>query len=222
MPLLREFKSISSKFPRNLASAGSRLLLSALLSASFSFSATIFDSGLATVKATDPIQTGRLSRSGVPSDWSVPKAFPGVLNTAISYHYTTFVLPSIMYPYIQITIDDVSGTAQTLASAYLNAYTPNAIAPNFGLNINYLGDAGTSGNYFGTDPVAFQVVMPIGGTLVLVVNDASGSGIGQPFRLLVEGFVNTSFNDAPEPATYGLFAVALCLGLAVVKKRRTV
>lgn len=222
MPLLREFSSIYSKFPRSLASAGSKILLSAVLSASLSFGATIFDSGLATVKATDPVQTGRLSRSGVPSDWSSPKAFPGVLNTTVSYHYTTFVLSSIMFPYIQVTIDDVSGTGLTFASAYLNAYTPNSTGPNYGLNLNYLGDAGSSGNYFGTDPVSFQVVMPIGGTLVLVVNDATGGGIGQPFRLLVEGFADTSFNDAPEPATYALFAVALGLGLIFARTRKAV
>ena len=31
-----------------------------------------------TLKSSDPTQLGRLSRSGVPSDWSATKAFPGI------------------------------------------------------------------------------------------------------------------------------------------------
>jgi hypothetical protein len=140
----------------------------------------------------------------------------------VTYHYEAIVLPYVLYPYIQISIDDVSGTGQTFASAYLNAYTPNGTAPNYGLDINYLGDAGNSGNFFGNDPRAFQVVVPIGAALAIVVNDASptGAGIGQPFRLLVEGFNDTNFSDAPEPATYGFTLAALALGALTLRKSR--
>src|SRR4051812_18105577 len=157
MPLFRQFKPIGSIYRKYLRSAGSKIILPVVLSASLSSAATIFDSGLATVKAIDPLQTSRLSRTGVPSDWSAPKPFPGIVNPTIAYHYEAFVLPSILYPYVQITMDDISGTAQTFASAYINSYAPNNTAPNFGLDTNYLGDAGSSGNYFGTDPRAFQV-----------------------------------------------------------------
>jgi hypothetical protein len=216
-------KPISSEQGRTLARATTRIFLSALVSASLSFAATIYDSGLAAIKATDPIQLGRLNRTGVPSDWSAPKAFPGVLNATVSYRYEAFVLPSILYPFVQITMDDLSGTGQTFASAYLGSYRPSNTLPNNGLNLNYLGDEGVSGNPFGTDPAAFQVVVPVGGTLVVVVNDASpiAAGVGQPFRLLVEGFFDTNFsNTAPEPATYGFIGIALALGFAVVRRRR--
>ncbi|MFL6447058.1 MAG: PEP-CTERM sorting domain-containing protein [Bryobacteraceae bacterium] len=224
MPLLREPEPISSESPRTLRSPGSKILIPLVLLASVCSGATIFDSGLATLKATDPIQRGRLSRNGVFSDWSAPEPFPGVVNPTASFRYATFVLPYVEYPYIQIMFDDVSGTAQTFASAYLNSYVPNNTAPNFGLNINYLGDEGFSGNAFGSVPNAFQVVMPLGGTLVLVVNDASttGAGIGQPFRLLVEGFISTDFNDVPEPATFGLLAAALGAGALLARKKKQV
>jgi len=191
-----------------------------VLSASLSSAATIYESGLAALKVTDPVQISRLNRSAVLSNWSAPKPFPGVVNPTVSYRYATFVLPWVLYPYIQITMDDVSGTGQTFASAYINSYAPNNTAPNFGLNTNYLGDAGFSGNNYPGIPLAFQVVVPVGGTLVLVVNDASGAGIGQPFRLLVEGFINTEFNDAPEPATFGLILAALGTGIALARKRK--
>lgn len=221
MSLQRELKSISSTFSRDLVSAASKLAYLAVVSASISYGATIYDSGLATLKTTDPVQLGRLNRNGILSDWSATKVFPGAVNTTIPYRYETFVLSSVLYPFIQITMDDVSGTAQTFASAYLNSYVPSNTAPNFGLDVNYLGDAGASGNFFGTDPRAFQVVMPVGGTLVLVVNDASntGAGIGQPFRLLVEGFADTNFNDVPEPATLGLLFATLSAGAILAWRR---
>src|SRR3954449_8112339 len=186
MPRFRSSKPISSNIPRSLRSAGSNIILSVVLSASLSSAATIYESGLAALKVTDPVQISRLNRSAVLSNWSAPKPFPGVVNPTVSYRYATFVLPWVLYPYIQITMDDVSGTGQTFASAYINSYAPNNTAPNFGLNTNYLGDAGFSGNFFGNDPIAFQVVVPVGGSLAVVVND-TGAGIGQPFRLLVEG-----------------------------------
>ena len=194
----------------------------ALVTSAISFGAVIYDSGVTALTVADPIQLGRLSRntvgSGVPSDWSAPKAFPGVLNPAISYQYAVFSIPVSPFPYLQISFDDISGT-NVFASAYLNSYTPSSTAVNRGLDVNYLGDAGSSGNDFGTDPVAFQVVLPSPATnhLVIVVNDATGtsSTLGQSFRILVEGFYDTNFNDTtpvPEPATMALsglgFAVA--------------
>lgn len=82
-----------------------------------------------TIGAGDPTELGRLSRSGVPSDWSVQKAFPGVINTTTSYHYTTLDLnlPVLSAPfndeiYIQIDVD--SASLNTFLSAYLNTYNP--------------------------------------------------------------------------------------------------
>jgi hypothetical protein len=223
MPFRRKFRPESLEILRGLASTARKLILVAIPLSALSSAATIFDSGLVAIAANDATQSGRLNRVSLPSDWSSAKAFPGVVNPTVLYHYDTFVIPTVTFPYIQVTIDDVSGTAQTFASAYLGAYVPNATAPNLGLNTNYLGDAGGSGNYLGgTVPVAFQVVMPVGGTLVLVVNDASpiGAGIGQPFRLLVEGFADTSFSNAPEPATAGLLVAALGVGGLILSRRK--
>jgi hypothetical protein len=68
-----------------------------------------------TIGAGDPTELGRLSRSGVPSDWSVLKTFPGVINTTTSYHYTTLDLNLAVLSapfngeiYIQIDIDSDS------------------------------------------------------------------------------------------------------------------
>ncbi len=205
----------------------SKCLCLPLLTSALSFSAVIYDSGIAALKATDPIQIGRLSRSGVPSDWSASKAFPGVLNSTTAYRYESSAIPVSPFPYLQITFDDISGTGYDFASAYLNSYVPSSTAANRGLDVNYLGDAGSSGNYFGTDPATFQIVMPsTASQLLVVVNDATGttSGIGANFRVLVEGFYDTNFNDTtptPEPATMALsgtgFAVA---AIAAYRRKR--
>jgi len=220
MPLVREIKQIKFEFWRNFVPASLRMIGFTALLATFSSAATIFDSGVTALKDNDAVQLGFLNRTLVPSDWSTPKPFPGTVNPTVAYRYETFGLPTILYPFLQISIDDLSGTGQTLASAYLNAYMPGGAAPNYGLNINYLGDAGNTRNLAG-NPRAFQVVVPLGATLVLVVNDISpvGAGVGQPFRLLVEGFTDTNFSDAPEPATYGLVLAALGAGAFVTRRR---
>jgi hypothetical protein len=215
MPLVSEFWYTNSGFSKKLAPLVRKIALLGILSVSISSGATLYDSGLVALSAADPVQAGRLGRNGALSDWSTPKDFPGVVNAATSYQYEAFALPSILYPYIQISVDDVSGTARTFVSAYLNSYSPNNTAPNYGLDVNYLGDEGDSGNLAG-NPRAFQVALPVGSTLVLAVNDtsATGAGIGQPFRLIVDGFTDTNFSEAPEPASLGFVLVGL--GVAAV------
>lgn len=158
--------------------------------------------------AGDPTQLGRLSRDGVPSDWSGPKAFPGAINLATSYHYRTYFIPTPLTPYIQITVDDPA--AAIFSSAYMNAYNPAS------LSTNYLGDGGFSGNFFPGAPLFFQVFVPTGSDLVLVINDpaAGNAGLGKPYSLVVEGFTDTNFSDpTPEPSSLflsggGLLAAA--------------
>ncbi len=199
----------------------------AFLTSPISFGAVIYDSGVTALRAADPIQLGRLSRSGTPSDWSAPKTFPGVLNATTSYRYAVFNIPVSPFPYLQISFDDISAT-NVFASAYLNSYNPSSTAANRGLDVNYLGDAGSSLNDFGTDPVAFQVVLPspVTNHLLIVVNDATGttSTLGQSFRILVEGFYDTNFNDttpsAPEPATMALSGVGFAVACVAAYRRK--
>ncbi len=115
---------------------------------------TLFDSGPSALTTSDPTQLGRLSRNGIVADWSSSEAYPGELNTTTAYRYTTYDIAISDTPYIQISIDSLS--ANLFASAYLDSYSPTS------KETNYLGDAGSSGNYFGTDPIAFQVIVPAG------------------------------------------------------------
>ncbi len=177
---------------------------------------TLLDTSIQ-IGANTPMQLGRLSRSGVPSDWSSSKVFPGVINTTTPYHYATFDLDIAALesgysysPYLQITFDSTSAT--TFLSAYLGAYDPTNLATH------YLGDEGSSGNAFGTDPSTFQLVVPSSPHLILVLNESStNGGLNMPGGLLIEAFADTEYTDlavaapVPEPATWAFLAGGLAL-----------
>lgn len=100
----------------------------------------------------DPTQQGRLSRNGIPQDWSGTEPFPGVINLATTYHYHTYTVDVDSTPFIQIDFDSLS--PNTFVSAYVANYVPNSgPSPNFGFDTNWLGDAGFSGNPFPGDPL---------------------------------------------------------------------
>ena len=186
--------------------------------------ATVLYSGAMTVLDTDPTQLGRLSRSGVPSDWSEQKLFPGIVNATTSYHYTVLDLDlgaleasyGAYGGYIQISFDSTPAT--TFLSTYLGAYLPGS------LSTNYLGDVGSSGNYFGVDPEYFQVIVPTGNHLLLVMNETTpNGGLNLPGNVLVEAFLDTDYTElpvlapVPEPSTWALL---VCGMVFVVTARR--
>jgi hypothetical protein len=160
-----------------------------------------------TITGADSTQLGRLSRDGVPSDWSGTKAFPGAINPALTYHYITRDLDLIALEsgfvyggYIQVDFD--SNSVNTFLSAYLDSYNPANLATN------YLGDAGFSGNGFLGDPGFFQVFVPAAHHLILVLNETTpNAGLNFPGALQVEAFTDTQFTDleaVPEPGTWAL------------------
>jgi hypothetical protein len=170
--------------------------------------------------SADPTQLGRLSRNGTPQDWAGSEAFPGVINTGVTYHYMTYLVNVGATPFIQIDVDSIS--ASTFVSAYDVSYAPDSAgAPNHGFDTNWLGDAGFSGNLFGTDPIFFNVIAPVNSNLIVVVNEtaANGGGLLQPYHLTVEGYLDSSFTSTPEPSSLLLVLAALSIMYAARTRR---
>jgi hypothetical protein len=171
----------------------------------------------ASIAANDPTQLGRISRNGVPSDWSGLKVFPGIINPSTVYNYHTYSVNSGVTPFIMITIDSVPGN--TFASAYLPSYNPSNVPPNNGLDVNYIGDAGRSGNFFGVDPVSFEVYVPVHTNFLVVVNTSANAGIGQPFTITVQGFLDDQFTSTPEPSSLILLGSGVLAAAGLIRRK---
>jgi hypothetical protein len=189
--------------------------------ASTAQASTIF-SIVDSLSSGDLTQTGRLSRNGIQQDWAGTELFPGVINTTTTFHYDTYIVNVGITPFIQIDFDSVP--ANTFVSAYLTSYLPNSAgSPNFGFDQHWLGDAGLSGNSFGTDPLFFNVIVPVNSNLVVVVNEVSPVGLGQSYTLTVEGFLDSEYTDAPsavpEPSSALLIGTSLLPIILLARKR---
>jgi hypothetical protein len=191
------------------------MILSLFLAATFARAAIIYDSGLTTFSPTGT-QFGRISRNGVPSDWSGPKAFPGVTGAPAARAYEVITVNSGLFPFIQITFDDPG--VLLFDAAYITAYQPVNVAPNYGLDMNYLGDPGLSeplGN-----PSFFQIVVAPHTDILIPINEVNpGGGNGAQFQLIVEGFFDTAYDDVPEPSAFILFGSGITL-IAILRRRR--
>src|ERR1700730_7162043 len=182
---------------KSLSTIG-KLVVFLLLAASSARAECLLDVTSA-LSLTDPLQSGRLNRAGVQQDWSGGESFPGVLNVSTDYHYHAYLVNVGRTPFIQI--DFYSVPVNTFVSAYDMSYRPE-----IGFDTNWLGDEGASGDYLGVvDPAFFQVLIPQTHDLLIIVNNtgAADVGVGDPFHLIVEGFVDGQFTEPEHPDADG-------------------
>jgi len=129
------------------------------------------------------------------------QVFPGVINAATIYQFRTYTITNSAIGtnrFVQIIADDlaVGGVGAEFVSAYLTAYAPTA------QSTNYLGDAGFAGDDFPNDPGFFQVFVPAGKDLVVVVTSINAALSGNAaYNLRVEAFVDSKYNEAPPVIT---------------------
>lgn len=194
----------------------------ALLLACGAAHATLVSTFDAFVSAGDAVQHGRISRNGLPQDWAGSEPFGGIVNPAVAYHYHVYDIDltaaegTTYGGFVQINFDSVS--ANTFLAAYMDSYDPSSGTT---MAATWLGDPGTSGNFFGVNPLFFQVYVPENAHLLLVLNDtsAAGAGLDQHGTVMIEAFQDANFTDLPEPGSVALCAAALA-GVGVVRRRK--
>jgi hypothetical protein len=190
-----------------------RSILIALAAGSLQIAgATTLLSGTYTWTGSEAIQSGRMFRNGVVSSWDAPKAYPGLFNPGIDYAFTVFTLNVGTERFVTISGDTTNGNAG-FYSAYLGSYDPA------NQSVNYLGDPGGS-----PDPgtsVSFQVILPMNGTLVFLVNTTAAGQTGQTFRYNIDGIDDSlhTLLSIPEPTTFLLIATGL-IGVGWFSRKR--
>src|SRR5207245_7355927 len=119
------------------------------------------------IDLSDPTQTDRLFRSGFPQTCPATTTC-AIFGDATPHHYDSYTFTNTTGSTQCVHIDTntaCTGTNFIFTAAYLGSFDPANICNN------WIGDSGSSPN----PDQAFQVDVPDGQTLVVVVNEVFGA-----------------------------------------------
>ncbi len=193
------------------------LLFSALPALASAETITNFNGVLTSSSSTE---LGRPFRSGVQQTWTGAETYEGKNNPTVTFAYTTYTFAASLFtgaPYVEVSVLDTQGGASDFLTAYAGSFNVNA------QGTNWLGDEGASGNYFGlTDAHFFDVILPVGQNLVLVLNDSSTAALNDPINIEVDAYSDTNYDPVvtPEPSTFVTLGTGLVWAAGMVRRRR--
>ena len=117
------------------------------------------------IDSSDPTETDRMFRDGIPSTCAAPKVCPGLLGDGLPRHYDSYTFTNTTGSTQCVTIDadamTCTGANFIFLQAYLGSFDPNNLCTN------YLADIGGSPNATGS----FSFDLDDGQTVVIVVNE---------------------------------------------------
>jgi hypothetical protein len=211
------------------------LALSSVFSQVASATDLLDDPSTSITASNSQVEMGRLSRNGVQQTWdpatSGETSYSGEINAGSSYNYVEFEFTPAEIgngKYIQIDISEPLA-ADLFASAWTSYNGSASVASGF----DWLGDEGQSEDYaFGSipptpqDPHFFNVTVPAGDSLFVVVNTTSAAALGEDFGIQVESFSTKQYDNGtplppvPEPTTWALLGAGVMVVGASVYRRR--
>ncbi len=142
------------------------------------------------IDLSDPTQVDHLNRSGIPQTCPASNSCE-VAGDQLLHHYDSYTFTNTSGSTQCVTIDTnsaCSGVRFIFTAAYLGSFDPNNICTN------WIGDSGSN-----PDPdQAFQVEVPDGQTLVVVVSNFTAKGTCPAYTLTVGGLCG-AFTPSPTP-----------------------
>ena len=142
------------------------------------------------IDLSDPTQVDHLNRSGIPQTCPASNSCE-VAGDQLLHHYDSYTFTNTSGSTQCVTIDTnsaCSGVRFIFTAAYLGSFDPKNICTN------WIGDSG-----FSPDPdQAFQVEVPDGQTLVVVVSNFTANGTCPAYTLTVGGLCG-AFTPSPTP-----------------------
>jgi hypothetical protein len=131
------------------------------------------------IDLNDPTQTEHLKRSGIAQTCPATTSCR-VASDGLQHHYDSYMFTNTSGSSQCVTIDTNStctGARFIFTAAYLGSFDPANICTN------WIGDAGFSPN----PDISFQVDVPAGQTLVVVVSNVSATGTCPAYTLTITG-----------------------------------
>ena len=150
------------------------------------------------IDASDPTQTDRLFRSGIPGACDALETCPGPFGDGQQHHYDSYSFSNTFGATQCVNVDintACAGTNLIFATAYLGSFDPTDICAN------YLADEGDSPNP--TQPFSFD--LPAGQTVVLVVAEVTADAGCSGYTMTVNGLcsgVTPRVTPRPRPTPF--------------------
>src|SRR5204862_463033 len=145
------------------------------------------------IDLSDPTQVDHLNRSGIPQTCPASTSC-AVAGDGLLHHYDAYTFANTSGSTQCVTIDTNSactGVRFIFTAAYLGSFDPNNICTN------WIGDSG-----FSPDPdQAFQVEVPNGQTLVVVVSNVTATGTCPDYTLTITGLCGAGSPTPPPRPT---------------------